>query len=64
MEQATIADLSAAMADGELTSEAITRQYLTRIEQIDQAGPKINAVIELNPEALEEAKALDKERSA
>jgi len=63
MEQATIADLSAAMADGELTSEAITRQYLTRIEQIDQAGPKINAVIELNPEALEEAKALDKERS-
>jgi len=63
MEQATIADLSAAMAHGELTSEAITRHYLTRIERIDQAGPKINAVIELNPEALEEAKALDKERS-
>jgi amidase len=63
MEQATIADLSVAMAHGELTSESITRQYLARIERIDKAGPKVNAVIQLNPDALAIAAARDRERA-
>ena len=64
MEEATIAELSAGMAGGELTSKSIVESYLDRIERLDRAGPKINAVIELNPEALAIAETLDRERSA
>ena len=61
---ATIADLDAAFAKGTLTSEQLTRMYLKRIEAYDKKGPGINAVITLNPKAVEQAKALDKERKA
>ena len=64
MEEATIAELSAGMAGGELTSKSIVESYLDRIERLDRTGPKINAVIELNPEALAIAETLDRERSA
>jgi amidase len=59
---ATIADLDAAFAKGTLTSEKLVKMYLKRIEAYDKQGPGINAVITLNPKALEQAKALDKER--
>lgn len=52
------------MAAGELSSHALTEAYLARIAKIDDAGPTLNAVIELNPEALKEADALDAERKA
>ena len=52
------------MRAGTLTSEALTRAYLQRIEAYDKAGPKINAIITLNPHALEAARALDAERKA
>jgi amidase len=52
------------MAAGELSSHALTEAYLQRIASIDDAGPTLNAVIELNPEALAEADALDAERKA
>lgn len=52
------------MAAGSLTSLALTRAYLDRIAQIDDAGPALNAVIELNPDAVEDAEALDDERRA
>jgi amidase len=61
---ATIADLEAAFTKGTLTSEQLTKMYLKRIEAYDKKGPGINAVITLNPKALEQAKALDKERKA
>ena len=61
---ATIADLDAAFKAGTLTSEQLVKMYLARIEAYDDRGPKINAVITLNPKALEIAKALDKERKA
>ena len=64
MEEATIAELSAGMAGGKLTSKSIVESYLDRIERLDRTGPKINAVIELNPEALAIAETLDRERSA
>jgi amidase len=58
----TVAQLEAAMAAGTLTSEALTKEYITRIMAIDQNGPGVNAVIELNPDALDMARNADKLR--
>ena len=58
----TLADLNKAMASGALTSEALIQMYLDRIQAYDQQGPALNAVIWLNPKALEQARALDAER--
>ncbi len=60
--EATVADLQAAMSAGKLTAKALTAQYLARIKAIDKSGPRINAIIELNPDAPAIAAALDKER--
>jgi amidase len=57
--EATIAQLQAQMASGQLTSEILTQEYLTRIVALDQKGPGVNAVIELNPDALVMARAAD-----
>lgn len=62
--EASIGDLSSRMARGELDSHTLTQAYLDRIAAIDDAGPKLNAVIELNPDALKEADARDAERKA
>src|SRR4249919_1080219 len=62
--EAGIGDLSARMDRAELSSHALTRAYLDRIAAIDDAGPTLNAVIELNPAALQEADARDAERKA
>ena len=62
--EASIAELQAAMGSGKLTSKELTGRYLERIRAIDRAGPKLNAVIELNPDALKIASALDRERKA
>ncbi len=60
--EADIATLQAAMQSGETTSVALVRAYLARIRAIDKTGPRINAVIELNPDAIAIARALDRER--
>lgn len=57
-----IVDLQAQMTAGALDSVTLTRAYLERIARIDRAGPRLNAVIELNPDALKDAAALDAER--
>ena len=62
MATATIAELQDAMADGRLTSERLTKAYLDRIAAYDKTGPAINAVITLNPAAVDEARTLDAER--
>jgi len=61
---ATMADIQAAMDAGALTSEKLVGLYLARIEAYDKHGPRINAVITLNPQALATARALDAERRA
>jgi amidase len=61
---ATIADINAAMDAGALTSEKLVGLYLQRIDAYDKKGPKINAVITLNKNALMEARALDAERKS
>jgi amidase len=64
LSQATIADLNAAFEAGTLSSEQLVSMYLKRIEAYDKAGPKLRSVINVNPRAVEEARALDAERAA
>jgi amidase len=61
-DEATVADLQSRMKSGELSAHALTEAYLARIEEVDKSGPRVNSVIEVNPEALAIADALDKER--
>jgi amidase len=63
-EEATVAQLQARMAAGTLDSQRLTLAYLDRIAALDDRGPRLNAVIELNPDALREAAELDAERKA
>ncbi|GGK79034.1 amidase [Rufibacter glacialis] len=64
LNEATIPDLQRRMQRGELTSKAITQLYLDRIKAVDQNGPKTKSVIEVNPDALQIAEAMDQERKA
>ena len=64
LEEATVADLQKRMSAGSLTASALTQRYLERIAAIDKRGPALNSVIELNPDALSIAAALDAERKA
>lgn len=60
----SIAELQADMTVGRTTSEAITRAYRARIARLDHAGPNIRSVLQLNPDAVAAARALDAERRA
>jgi amidase len=62
--EASVADLQAAMISGKLTSKQLTQMYLDRIAAFDRRGPKINSIIELNPDALAIAAASDAARKA
>ncbi len=62
--EATVADLQALMRAGRQTATSITHGYLARIEAIDRRGPGLRAVIEVNPDAVTDAAALDRERRA
>lgn len=57
--ETTISDIHEAFQSGRLTARHLVELYFERIAAYDQAGPKINAIISLNPHALEEADALD-----
>jgi amidase len=64
LEEITLGELQDGMASGRWTARSITEGYLGRIDAIDKRGPAINAIIELNPEALAIADAMDRERKA
>jgi amidase len=64
LNEITIDILQQEMNSKQYTSRAITEMYLKRIEEVDKAGPRLNAVIELNKDALDIADAMDKERAA
>jgi amidase len=64
LSSATVLDLQAAMAKGRLSAEKLVQLSLARIQAYDDAGPKLNALILVNPRALDEARALDAERKA
>lgn len=61
---AGVQEQQAQMAAGKLSAKSLVQQYLARIAAIDKAGPRINAVIELNPDAIAIAEELDRERKA
>ncbi len=62
LDEITIDDLQRAFQSGQYSSRSLTEKYLARIQEIDKSGPAVNSVIELNPDALEIADTLDKER--
>jgi len=64
IDETTIADLRSGMQSGRLTARSIVQAYIKRIEKLDKRGPAVNAVIEINPDALAIADALDGERRA
>lgn len=60
----TIVELQAAMRDGAITSAGLVEAYLARIEAYDRRGPRLNAIVAVNPRARDEAAALDRERAS
>jgi amidase len=62
LDEITIDDLQKAFQSGQYSSRSLSEKYLARVAEIDKAGPRVNAVIELNPDALQIADALDQER--
>src|SRR5690348_7774420 len=62
LEERTIAELQAMMKSGQVTAQSIAERYLSRIDAIDRKGPHLNSIIEINPDALSIAAALDDER--
>jgi amidase len=64
LNEKTVAELQDMMRSGQLSSAQLTQYYIDRILQLDQNGPGVNAVIELNPDAIGIAKGLDQERRA
>jgi amidase len=62
LDEITIADLQDGMKSGKYTARSLVESYAARIDEIDKRGPAVNAVIELNPDALSIAEALDQER--
>ncbi|MEI6485102.1 MAG: amidase family protein [Sphingomonadales bacterium] len=61
--EASIPQLQDALSAGRVTSRQLVSQYLARIAAFDQAGPRLNSIITLNPHALADADALDRERA-
>ncbi|MHC1707180.1 MAG: amidase [Bacteroidales bacterium] len=64
LNEISINELQQQMTSGVLTSRSLVQLYLDRIKNIDKSGPKLNSVIEINPDALEIAEAMDNERKA
>ncbi|MFI5177425.1 MAG: amidase [Vicinamibacterales bacterium] len=62
LEEATIASLQDRMARGQDTARSLAEKYLARIEAIDRSGPALKSVLQINPDALAIADALDAER--
>ncbi len=62
LEEMTIDQLQADMKSGKHTARSLTEKYLQRIQNVDKQGPAVNSVIEINPDALQIAELLDRER--
>jgi len=64
LDEITIDGAQKAFQSGQYSSRSLTEKYLARIQEIDKAGPMVNSVIEVNPDALEIADTLDRERKS
>lgn len=63
MEELTVAKISQMLADGEISSRQLVLNYMERIALYDKSGPELNSVLELNPDAVYIAEAMDRERA-
>ena len=63
LDEMAVGELQEAMKAGRYTAESITRKYLDRIKEINQNGPQLNAILQVNPDAISIAQSLDAERS-
>ncbi len=64
MKEYSILELQELLKNGKLTSVELCQMYIDEIARIDQDGPKLNSIAEINPDVIEIAKSLDKERKA
>ena len=64
IEELTISQLQQGYKDGKYTITDVVKVYLDRINEIDKNGPKLNSIIQINPDALQIAEELDKELAA
>src|SRR2546427_2535098 len=64
LNEKTIVQLQGLMSQGKLSAVDLVEFYFDRISHLDQAGPRVNSIIELNPDARSIAQALDRERRA
>jgi amidase len=64
LDEITIPELQDGMKSGKYTARSLVEKYAARIDEIDKRGPAVNAILELNPDALSIADALDQERIA
>ncbi len=62
MHERSIHELQRMLAQGVYSTRTLTQRYLARLDALDQRGPTLNAVIERNPDVLDIATALDRER--
>ena len=62
-DETSVVQLQAEMAAGRLTARAVTEHYLQRIAELDLKGPNLHSIIETNPEAMQLAEELDRERT-
>lgn len=62
VEEATIEDMQKALQSGQITSVELTQMYLDRMAKYDKGGPRINSILEVNPDALEIAEEMDENR--
>jgi len=62
LEELTIPELQSGMQSGKYTARSLVKKYLDRIDDVDKNGPALNSIIELNPDAISIAEALDRER--
>jgi amidase len=64
LEEITIGELQDGMKSGKFTARSLAEKYFDRIAEVDKRGPALNAIIELNPDALSIADAFDAERKS
>jgi amidase len=62
LSEITISELQEGMQSGKFTARSLVEKYSARVEEVDKSGPAVNAIIEMNPDALAIAEALDRER--
>ena len=60
----TVSDVRQGLQSGRFSSRRLVEQYLARVQSVDKAGPRVNSVIEINPDALAIADELHRERRA